>query len=416
MAAKIVKKNEEKIEEMPIESIDVESILHSALEKKESDIKKKYKKEFESLAEKRQEKLKIFLAAIEKAKGKGTITIAANAEYKEIPRISTGILALDYALGGGWARGRINLVCGKRSSCKTRTAIATIAEAQRKSVVNDKYLAECTEEEKAAYSCLYIDAEGTFSPAWAENCGIDLAVLHIARPVTLEESSDILISATTSGAYDLIVLDSLAQLMCEDDIEAASDEKTFGTASAKKNNNTLKKLQALMNKMEQDGHAPTILIINQLREKIGVPAYLPASMKKYRPGGIAQEYVTSIIVEMWDGKVDFFDEAKQYPSKIAFGFYVDKNKVSTPKAEGEFIMAVADSPNGEFKKGEILERKVVWDYCMRFEIIKRLSDTTMGFKNEVFKTQKAIWEKYFLDDANYLVVKKEILGILCPKR
>lgn len=390
------------------------------VEEKTEEVKKekKEKKPELTFAELKQEKLKAHLAALSKAFGAGIISVANNCGYMEVPRLSTGVLTLDYALGGGWARGRLNLVCGERSSCKTRLALSSISEAQKRTVIGNsgKYLTECSAEEQMPFTCLFIDAEGTFSPSWAEKCGVDLSTLHISHPVSLEQSAEVLISAATSGAYDFIVLDSLAQLMVEDDIEAAADEKTFGTASAKKNNNTLKKLQALMNRAEQAGESvPTVLVINQLREKIGVPSYMPAHMKKYRPGGIAQEYVSSIIVETWAGKAEYFDEKKEYPAKIAFGFFVDKNKVSTPKIEGEFIMAIADSPSDEFKAGEILEGKVVWDYCMRFELLKPINGG-YEFKGEVFKTQKAIWAKYFTDKANFAIVKRDVLTILCPKK
>lgn len=392
-------------------------IIAKEAEKTVEEPKKEKKREL-TFSEKKQEKLQSHIAALGKAFGQGIIGVASHCSYREAPRLSTGVLTLDYALGGGWAKGRINIVSGEKSSCKTRLALAAIAEAQKRSVFTSEYLFECAaESDRIAFTCLFIDAEGTFSPSWATLCGVDINQLHLSRTVTLEQASEVLISATSSGAYDLIVLDSLAQLMVSDDIEAASDEKSFGTASAKKNNSTLRKLQAIMNKMEQNGEAvPTIIIINQQREKIGVPSYMPASFKKFRPGGIAQEYVSSIIVETWSGKVEFFDDAKEHPAKIAFGFYVDKNKVSTPKTEGEFIMAIADSPHDEFHKGEFLEAKVVWDYCERFELIKKIKDTEWTFKDDSFKTKKALFEKYFMDKANFALVKKEILTILCPKK
>lgn len=378
---------------------------------------KKEKKQEPSFLEKRKEKLNAHINAICKAYGDGFIKVVSEYKYQEIQRLSSGILTLDYALGGGWPTGRIIIISGPRSSCKTRLAISAICEAQKRSIMNGKYLIECDEEDKVPFSCLYIDAEGVFSPSWAKDCGVDLEALHFSKPTTLEQASETLISATTSGAYDLIILDSLAQMMVEDDIEAATDEKSFGTASAKKNNATLRKIQALMNKMEQDGEqVPTVMIINQEREKIGVPSYLPAHMKKSRPGGIAQEYVSSVIVETWAGKVEYFDEKKEMPAKIAFGFHVDKNKTGTPKVDGEFVMAIADAPNDEFKKGEILEAKVVWDYCEKFELIRKAKEGEWVFRGESYKTKKAIYEKYFLDKTEFALVKKEILNILCPKK
>lgn len=395
----------------------VAKIAEKAEKEKAEEPKKEKKKEL-SFLEQRQAKLQGHVQALCKAFGNGIIGVAQNCGYSEVPRLSTGVLTLDYALGGGWARGRINVISGEKSSCKTRLALAAISEAQKRSVFTGEYLFEVKKaEDKMPFTCLYIDAEGTFSNSWAQDCGVDTNELHLSRTVTLEQASEVLISATSSGAYDLIILDSLAQLMVADDIEAAADEKSFGTASAKKNNATLRKLQAIMNKMEQNGEmVPTVIIINQQREKIGMPAYLPASCKKFRPGGIAQEYVSSIIVETWAGKVEFFDKDKEYPAKIAFGFYVDKNKVSTPKIEGEFIMAIADSPNNEFKKGEFLEAKVVWDFCEKFQLIKRVKETEWEFKGEVFKTQKALFEKYFMERNHFAMAKREILNILCPKK
>jgi len=360
------------------------------------------------------------LAAVRKKFGEGSLKLASNAEYQTIPRFSTGILALDWALGGGIPRGRMSVISGGWSSSKTRTALSLIADAQNRSVINGKYLWEnMPEEERVPFNCAFVDAEGTFSPAWAQGCGVNLETLQLSRPLNQEEAAEIMVSAVSSGVYDLIVLDSLAQMMSADDVESAMDEKSYGTASAKKNNEMIKKMQAHLNKFNEgkvegaQGVLPTVIIINQLRDKIGAFGFGP---RKTRPGGVGQEYWSSVIIEMWGAKVEYFDTEKEFPKWGNFGFKIEKNKVSTPKIEGGFVMAIADDPEGTFKAGEFLEVKQVWDLCERFGIINKTENGKWDFKGEVFDTKKEAKDKYFKDKKIFSIIKRDILGILCPKQ
>jgi recombination protein RecA len=370
-----------------------------------------------SFAENRKQKEQEFVSKLKKSFGQNAFQIAASAKYKEVPRISSGLFELDLALGGGWPKGRVSLIAGNYSSGKTRLATEAVKEAQRRSIFTNKVIDDKTPAEmKVPHRVAYIDAEGTFDVSWAKHNGVDIDNLMLARPSSQEEAGEMLIGAVNSGSFDLIILDSLAQLMPQDDVDAAMDEGGYGTIAAKNNNKMFRKLQAYLNKFqlseESDVVLPSVIILNQVREKIGITFGAPKSIY---PGGVGQSFFSSVIVELKASKTEYADQkSKTDPTIGNFHFFVEKNKVSVAKQGGSFQMALVDLPEDGFCRGEFIEIKQVWDRFMSSDLYKR-DATSYSFKGKKYSTQKEIYNEYFLNKQNIVEIKQDLIDYLIKK-
>jgi recombination protein RecA len=180
-----------------------------------------------------------------KANGEETIGYASDDRYA-ITRIPTGILTLDRLLGGGIAKGRYTELFGPYSALKTYTSLRTIASAQRKGL-----------------ACLYADAERSFDPEWASRCGVDTSALRLYVPDFGEELIDVVEAILRSREYGLVVVDSIAALIPKaEQGESASKEQMglMGRLTSK----MMRRLTAALST------ETAVILINQLREKIGI--------------------------------------------------------------------------------------------------------------------------------------------------
>jgi recombination protein RecA len=188
------------------------------------------------------------VAQIEKNHGKGAIMTLGNQPAAEIPVISTGCIQLDISLGvGGIPRGRIIEIYGPESSGKTTLTLHCIAEAQ-----------------KAGGVAAFIDAEHAFDASYARKLGVDIDALLVSQPDTGEQALDICETLVRSGAIDLIVVDSVAALVPQAEINGEMGDSHMGL-QARLMSQALRKLTGLLNKSNT-----ALIFINQLRMKIGV--------------------------------------------------------------------------------------------------------------------------------------------------
>ena len=188
------------------------------------------------------------LGQIEKQFGEGSIMRLGDAASMQIETISTGSIALDLALGvGGVPRGRVTEIYGPESSGKTTIALHVIAEAQKK-----------------GGKCAFIDAEHALDPVYAKAIGCDIDNLLVSQPDTGEQALTITNKLIESGALDVVVVDSVAALTPRAEIEGEMGDSHVGL-HARLMSQAMRKIVANLN------HSKTTLImINQLREKIGV--------------------------------------------------------------------------------------------------------------------------------------------------
>ena len=216
--------------------------------------------------------LEAVLADIEKQFGKGAVMKLGDNKHQQIDTISSGSLSLDIALGiGGYPKGRIIEIYGPESSGKTTFALHAIAEAQ-----------------KAGGRAAFIDAEHSLDPNYAAALGVNTDDLLLSQPDNGEQALEICEALVRSGAINIIVIDSVAALVPQAEIEGEMGDSHVGL-QARLMSQALRKLSGIINKTN------TIAIfINQLREKVGVMFGNPETT----PGGRALKFYASVRLDI----------------------------------------------------------------------------------------------------------------------
>lgn len=216
------------------------------------------------------------LADIEKQFGKGSIMKLGDESHNEIDMVSSGSLTLDIALGvGGYPKGRIIEIYGPESSGKTTFALEAIAEVQ-----------------KAGGKAAFIDAEHALDPVYAKNLGVDINDLLLSQPDTGEQALEICEALVRSEAISIVVIDSVAALVPQAEIEGEMGDSHVGL-QARLMSQALRKLSGTISKTN------TIAIfINQLREKVGVLFGNPETT----PGGRALKFYSTIRLDVRRGE------------------------------------------------------------------------------------------------------------------
>lgn len=212
------------------------------------------------------------MAEIEKQFGKGAVMKLGDENRREIDTIPSGSISLDVALGiGGYPKGRIVEIYGPESSGKTTFALHAIAEAQ-----------------KAGGRAAFIDAEHSLDPLYAEKLGVNISELLLSQPDNGEQALEIAEALVRSGAISIIVIDSVAALVPQAEIEGEMGDSHVGL-QARLMSQALRKLSGVISKTN------TIAIfINQLREKVGVMFGNPETT----PGGRALKFYSSVRLDI----------------------------------------------------------------------------------------------------------------------
>ena len=277
------------------------------------------------------------LSDIEKQFGKGAVMKLGEREHQKIDTIPSGSISLDIALGiGGYPKGRIIEIFGPESSGKTTFALHAIAEAQKKGG-------------RAAF----IDAEHALDPIYASKLGVNINDLLLSQPDNGEQALEICEALFRSGAISIIVVDSVAALVPQAEIEGEMGDSHVGL-QARLMSQALRKLSGIVNKTNT-----VVIFINQLREKVGVMFGNP----EVTPGGRALKFYSSVRLEIRKGEqIKLGSDAIGNRTNIK----VVKNKMAPPfkSCSVDIIYGEGVSINGEIVdlgvEAGVLDKSGAW--------------------------------------------------------
>lgn len=334
---------------------------------------KKTEKMLEKEVDKKDSLLQDTIKQIEKQYGKGSIMKLGDRANVDIDAIPSGSIKLDLALGiGGYPKGRIIEIYGPESSGKTTLALHAIAEVQ-----------------KRGGRAAFIDAENAIDPLYAQNLGVQINDLILSQPDSGEQALEITELLIKSNAIDLVVIDSVAALVPQAELDGEMSDSQVGL-QARLMSKAMRKLAGVMNRSEC-----TAIFINQLREKVGIMFGNPETT----PGGRALKFYSSVRLDIRKS------EAIKNGSDIIgnkVNVKVVKNKVAPP-----FKVAAIEIMYGEGISfvGELV------DLCVDYEVIQK-SGAWFSYKGDKIGQGREAVKAYLKANKD---VQDEIYGLLKEK-
>ena len=300
----------------------------------------------------KKQALSLALSQITKQFGDGSIMKLGEQSKIDVELFSSGSLALDLALGGGYPKGRIIEIYGPESSGKTTLALHAIAEIQ-----------------KQGGQAAFIDAEHALDPAYARKIGVDTSNLLISQPDNGEQALEICETLVRSGAVDLIVVDSVAALVPQAEIDGDMGDAQMGL-QARLMSQAMRKLTGIISKTKA-----TVIFINQIRMKIGVMFGNPETTT----GGNALKFYASVRIDIRRiGQIKDGDDVAGNRTKIK----VVKNKIAAPFRTAEFDIMYNE---GISKTGDVLDLAVAHGILEKSGAFIKYNGETLGQGREAVK-------------------------------
>ncbi len=310
----------------------------------------------------RKEALDLAVSQISKQFGDGSIMKLGDAYKINVETSPSGTLSLDLALGGGYPRGRIIEIYGPESSGKTTLALHAVAEIQ-----------------KAGGTAAFIDAEHALDPQYAGRLGVNINDLLVSQPDNGEQALEIVETLVRSNAVDVIVLDSVAALVPQAEIDGDMGDSLPGL-QARLMSQALRKLTGIINKSKA-----TVIFINQIRMKIGVMFGNPETTT----GGNALKFYASQRLDIRRiGQIKQGDDVIGNRVRVK----IVKNKIAPPFRQAEFDIMYNE---GISTTGDVLDLAVMHDIVQKSGAFYKYNDETIGQGREAAK-------KYLKDNPDRL--------------
>ena len=300
----------------------------------------------------KSEALKLAIAQITKQFGDGSIMKLGDNRNIDVELLKSGSLSLDLALGGGYPKGRIIEIYGPESSGKTTLALHAIAEIQ-----------------KTGGQAAFIDAEHALDPSYAKRIGVNVDNLLISQPDNGEQALEICETLVRSNAVDLIVVDSVAALVPQAEIDGDMGDAQMGL-QARLMSQAMRKLTAIISKSKA-----TVIFINQIRMKIGVMFGNPETTT----GGNALKFYASVRIDIRRiGQIKDGENIIGNRTKIK----VVKNKIAAPFRSAEFDIMYNE---GVSKVGDVLDLAVQYGVFDKAGAFIKYNGETIGQGREAVK-------------------------------
>ncbi|MGB7511923.1 MAG: recombinase RecA [Pelodictyon phaeoclathratiforme] len=319
--------------------------------------------------------LNLAVEALEKQFGKGAIMrLGDDSAGMKVQSISTGSMTLDFALGvGGLPRGRVTEIYGPESSGKTTLALHVIAEAQKEGGI-----------------AAIVDAEHAFDPSYARKLGVDINALLISQPESGEQALSIVETLVRSNAIDVVVVDSVAALVPQAELEGEMGDSVMGL-QARLMSQALRKLTGAISKS-----SCVCIFINQLRDKIGVVYGNPETTT----GGKALKFYSSVrldirkIAQIKDG-----EEITGNRTRVK----VVKNKVAPPFRTAEFDILYGE---GISAMGELI------DLAVEFGVVKKAGSWFSYGTDKLGQGRETVKKALREDSALYSKIQAQVKELM----
>lgn len=407
----------------------------------------------------RTDRLAVLRAAANKKYGHGTIELAGRMKPLPVPRLTTGSLSFDYALGGGLPVGHVTIFRGSESSGKTTAAtrigglaqdlcanclrrpeggieveeqvdeetgeVVRVAHAtcdcartglfrprQIEGEDGNEFRARAKRYQDNSYEefrVAYLDVEGTFDDAWALQLGCDSSRMVKVRTATAEETIDLHDELVRTGAVDLLVIDSLAAMTPSTEVEASSVEWQQGLQPRLLNKFSRKVTAARQTVRSGFGRPVTEIWINQERKKIGVSYGDDTIM----PGGEGQKFTASVIAKFWASKWEreTVDEALKKEWQLEAGtdvqlnFKIIKNKTARAMVQGGYRMGVAGD-----QAGAVLDLDYMVAQAEKFGLLRK-DGAAWLLGDEKHKTKAAATDR-IAEPALRRALRAQLVGLM----
>lgn len=323
----------------------------------------------------------------------GEGTAAAGMELPQFARIPTGLFALDLATGGGFPMNRVTTLFGTESSGKTNISLCAIREYQKR---------------WPSRPCVFIDVEGALYEDWARKMGLDWENLIVIKPDYAEHVIDMTDDLLTADDIGLIVLDSIAAMGAESDLEGTMQKDTVGRnpllVSRFMRKVQHRFIQQAKGEINED-EFPSLLLINQIRSKVGVVFGSP----EVQPGGMAQGFAQCLRIRLNGKNVVDTGVHPTMPVRKAIKGKIQKFKCPIISQDFEFEHVM--HPHKDLNVGYAYDWPSIKEYTTNYGMLSKVKGGYQ-FLGEEYKTLKAVQERVNDDTALRDALFDTLLGML----